>query len=428
MKINKDQKQAAEALKSGNILVGATGTGKSRVALAWYVLSSGGAIIPDDGDYVIMPPIEYSKYLLIITTAKKRDDGDWEWDCDSLEIPKSHVIVDSWNNIWKYEGIDPQSTGKEVCVIFDEHHAIGKGLWSKAFIKIARKRGVQWIVATATPGDKWEEYAPVFIANGFFAGRTAFEKDHVVWDTNPYIKYRKIKDYANVGKLMAMRKKICVYYDTPLDFVCHEEYIEVPYDIKAYNMVLRRRNPYNGGIVENPSEAVVLLRRASIDKKRRCAKMMEILRRSRKALIFYGYNFERDMIREALDNESYPYGEWNGNKKTPLPTGEKWAYLVQYSCSEAWNCITCDTIIFFSQTYSYKMFIQAKGRISRFNTPYKDLYYYVLWSRSKIEDSIRATIYLKREFNETAYIKKLGLFDEQRRKQAGNGKCTNNDV
>ena len=199
---------AVKKMRNGCILCGGVGSGKSRTALAYYYLQNGGN--PDClmgvEDYVAMddPP----KDLYIITTARKRDTMEWEGDLspfllsvhEDVNLYSNQIVVDSWNNIKKYEDV------KDAFFIFDEQRVIGSGAWVKAFLKITKSN--QWILLSATPGDTWQDYIPVFIANGFYKNRTEFIREHVVYSR--FSKYPKIDRYLNTGRLIRLRNCILV--------------------------------------------------------------------------------------------------------------------------------------------------------------------------------------------------------------------------
>lgn len=407
------QIEAVNKMKNGCILCGGVGSGKSRTALAYYYLQNDGdpACLAGEEEYVPMgdPPRD----LYIITTPHKRDTCEWLGDMAPFLMstnkdctPYSNkVVIDSWNNIKKYANI------YGAFFIFDEQRVIGKGTWVKAFLNIARKN--QWILLSATPGDTWSDYIPVFIANGFYKNRTEFNDRHVVWSR--FSKYPKIDKYIDTGILLKHRNDILIDMDFKRPTIQHDEDVFVRYDICAYKDITKTRtNPYeqvkmpDGRLVnkpiENASEFCYLLRKIVNSDVSRQVAVLEILENHPRAIIFYNFDYELDILKGLYYGENTKVAEWNGHQHEPIPNGESWVYLVQYTAgAEGWNCITTDTIIFYSQNYSYKVLVQSKGRIDRLNTPYKDLYYYHIKSRSGIDLAITRALNSKKKFNETGF-------------------------
>lgn len=401
------QLAAVEKMKNGCILCGGVGSGKSRTALAYYYLQNGGAVECLMGleDYIPMddPP----KDLYIITTARKRDTLEWEGELspfllsthEDFDLYHEHkVVVDSWNNIKKYAEI------KDAFFIFDEQRVIGSGAWVKAFLKIAKSN--DWILLSATPGDTWEDYIPVFVANGFYKNRTEFIREHVVYSR--FTKYPKIDKYINTGKLIRLRNSILVNMNFRRQTVSHHEDVFVKYDISKYKDAGRTRwDPFKDEPIVNAAGLCYVWRKlVNTDDSRQVA-LLQILEKHPKAIIFYNFDYELEILKEVCAGNGYEVAEWNGHKHQPVPDGGKrWTYLVQYNAgAEGWNCIKTDTIIFFSQNYSYKIMQQSAGRIDRLNTPYKDLYYYHLKSRSGIDLAISRALKDKKDFNESRYVK-----------------------
>ena len=397
------QIDAVNRMKNGCILCGGVGSGKSRTALAYYYLQNDGdpACLAGESEYIQMsdPPRD----LYIITTPHKRDTCEWLGDMAPFLIstnpdctPYKHkVVIDSWNNIKKYSNV------YGAFFIFDEQRVVGKGAWVKAFLKIAKKN--QWILLSATPGDTWSDYIPVFVANGFYKNRTEFNDKHVVWSR--FSKYPKIDKYIDTGILLKHRNDILIDMDFKRDTVQHNEDVFVTYDVSAYKDITKTRwNPYEDKPIENASEFCYLLRKLVNSDESRQVAVLEILEKHPRAIIFYNYNYERDILKNLYYGDDVEVAEWNGWAHEPIPTSDKWVYLVQYTAgAEGWNCITTDTIIFYSQNYSYKVLVQSKGRIDRLNTPYKDLYYYHIRSRSGIDLAITRALNNKKKFNETGF-------------------------
>lgn len=397
------QYDAMKRLKNGNILCGGVGSGKSRTALAYYFKEQDGYF--DENKYEPMDDCKV-KDLYIITTARKRDTLEWESEMVPFLITThkeeslySHnVVVDSWNNIQKYVDV------KGAFFIFDEQRVVGSGAWVKAFHKITDKNN--WILLSATPGDTWQDYIPVFVANKFFKNKTEFIRNHIVY--NHRVKFPKVDRYLETGKLIKLRNSILVTMDFKRHTVSHHEDVYVKYNIQDYKDLIRnRKNPATGEPIKSASEFCYELRRIVNTDISRQIVLMEILEKHPKAIIFYNFDYELELLRQLCGSSGLNVAEWNGHNHQPIPTGESWVYLVQYTAgAEGWNCITTDTIIFYSENYSYKIMEQSAGRIDRMTTPFTDLYYYHLKSRSGIELAIAKSLREKKEFNQSAFAKK----------------------
>lgn len=407
IKLYDHQKEALAKMRNGCILNGGTGSGKSLTALAYYFQQEGGKLEP------FTPMKKHARDLYIITTAKKRDALEWEGELGhflmsihpELSLYSNKIIVDSWNNIGKY------SDSKGAFFIFDEQRVVGNGEWVKTFLKIAKVN--DWILLSATPGDTWTDYIPVFIANGFYKNKTEFNREHIIYSR--FTKYPKVDRYINTGRLIRLRDRILVDMDFDRKTVPHHEDVYVTYDIPTYRDVGRNRwNPYEDRPIQNASELCYVWRRVVNSDDSRQVAVMEIIEKHPRAIIFYNFDYELDILKNLYYGEGFEIAEWNGHKHQPVPEGDKWVYLVQYTAGcEGWNCITTDTIIFYSQNYSYKVVTQAAGRIDRLNTPYTDLYYYHLKSRSGIDLAISRALKEKKKFNETRYIGKRISFPNQ---------------
>lgn len=412
IKLNDAQIEAVNKLQDGNILCGRVGSGKSRTALAYYYKSCGGSL--DQHDSEVCNPCD----LYIITTAKKRDTREWDSEMipfllsqdPELNYYSNKVVVDSWNSISKYVDVEG------AFFIFDEQRVVGKGAWVKAFLKIAKKN--RWILLSATPGDKWEDYIPVFLANGFYRNRTEFNNQHVVF--SPFItNFPKVDRYVNVKRLERLRDSILV--DIPVERITvqHHEDIYVDYDRNAYKEISKSRwNPFKDKPIENAAEYCYCLRRlVNTDQSRQIA-LLELIDKHDKSIIFYNLTCELEILMEILkpyEDNGYSIAECNGERHQPVPESDKWIYLVQYQAgAEGWNCTKTNCIIFYSMNYSYKVMEQAAGRIDRMNTKFVDLYYYHLKTHSGIDNSISKALSEKKKFNETKFSK--SFFAETMRK------------
>ena len=392
------QKDAVDKLSSGDILCGGVGSGKSRTALAYYYILNGGKV--NTKKYVKMKnPCD----LYIITTARKRDTNEWDEELAVFRMGvegrhtdySNKIVVDSWQNIKKYKDVDSSF------FIFDEQRVVGSGAWVKAFLEITRKN--EWILLSATPGDTWMDYVPVFIANGFYKNRSEFIREHVVYKR--FVKFPMVDKYLNEGRLLRYRNMILVDMTFERKTKSHHIDIWVDYNRDDYREVMRRRwNIWTDEPLANASEFCQALRRVVNTSERRSEAISRVFSERSRVIIFYNYNYELELLRALEWGNGVKVAEWNGHKHEPLPTGEKWVYLVQYTAgAEGWNCTKTDTIIFYSQNYSYKIMKQAAGRIDRLNTPYTDLYYYHIKTKSGIDLGIDKALREKKKFNERRF-------------------------
>lgn len=393
------QMNAVNQMRNGCILNGGVGSGKSRTGLYYYFKEQGGSI---EGKYI---PMKHPKDLYIITTAMKRDSLEWEGELANFLISKdpkesrykNSVVVDSWNNIKKY------ADAKDAFFIFDEDRVTGNGTWVKSFLKITKVN--DWIILSATPGDTWEQYIPVFLANGFYKHKTQFIHEHVRYDPRCR-KYPKIIGYYNTGRLIRLRNKILIDMDFSRKTIPHHEDIYADYEVKAYKEAMKNRwDPYKNTPIEQASGLCYVLRRIVNSDESRQVALLQIFEKHPRMIVFYNFDYELDILRDLYYGENVEIAEWNGHFHQEIPKSDSWVYLVQYTAGcEGWNCVRTDTIVFYSQNYSYKVMQQASGRIDRLNTPFKDLYYYHIKSRSGIDIAIGKALSAKKKFNETRWV------------------------
>ena len=388
--LDKGQLDAMDKMKNGCILCGSVGSGKSRTALAYYYTKVCGCELDSD-----IPPTNL-KDLYIITTAKKRDTYEWEKELEPFGIDTQNVRIDSWNNIKKYTNV------MGAFFLFDEQRVVGYGAWTKAFLRITKLN--KWVLLSATPGDTWLDYIPVFIANGFYKNKTEFIQRHVIYSR--YTQYPKVDKYLNTGRLLKLRQSILVNIDYKKETQQHHFPIIAQYDKDLYKFVTKNRwDIYSNEPIQNISGLCYLLRKIVNSDPSRIEEVEKIVREYPKVIIFYNFDYELELLREMGDRIGCYTAEWNGHKHQPIPSCSEWIYLVQYTAgSEGWNCVDTNAIIFYSQNYSYKTMVQAAGRIDRRNTPFSDLYYYHVKSNSSIDIAIANALNKKKKFNERGFV------------------------
>lgn len=397
------QIEAIEKMKNGSILCGGVGSGKSRTSIAFYYLNVCHGKIKVNG-LGYFKKMTDPKDLYIITTAKKRDSLEWEQECAPFSLSTKiknldgvNVFVDSWNNIKKYVGV------KNAFFIFDEQRLVGAGTWVKSFLKISKNN--QWVLLSATPGDTWLDYVPVFVANKFYKNRTEFLRRHAVY--NRFTKYPQIEKFVEQGVLLKLKNSITVIMDYKKPTVHIHKTLECNYNKTEYDKCLKERwNHTKNKPIKNASELCYLLRRVVNSDKSRIDLILNLISKGlKKVIIFYNFDYELELLKSISTKLQITISEWNGHKHEEVPKTNSWIYLVQYTAgAEGWNCIETDTIIFYSQNYSYKTMVQSAGRIDRLNTSFKDLYYYTLVSKSSIDLEIGKALKKKKAFNANKFI------------------------
>ena len=383
------QREALDKMKNGCILRGGVGSGKTLTALAYY------------------KKYESPKDIYVITTAKKRDSLDWNREAGLLGIGTSAdasvagvLTVDSWNNIGRYLDV------RDAFFIFDEQRLVGSGAWVKSFIKISRAN--RWILLSATPGDTWMDYVPVFVAHGYYKNRTEFIRRHVVYSR--FSKFPKIERYVETGILEKRRRAVLVDMPYARHTIRHEITVPVPHDKELLQRAVKQRwHVYEDRPIRDISELFIVMRKVVNSDYARLGSVMKLAEKHPKLIIFYNFNYELEMLRTLGGTLNVPVAEWNGQKHQDIPEGDRWLYLVQYTAgAEGWNCIETNAIVFYSLNYSYKIFEQSKGRIDRMNTTYVDLFYYVFRSKSHIDAMIWRALKSKENFSESGFARENG--------------------
>ena len=399
-----EQIQAVRQLQNGSILAGGVGSGKTLTSLAWYLTSVCNAASFKKGGSLAKKKVKGSPTLYVITTAKKRDSLEWEEEAARLGLSTdpacsftgSSIVVDSWNNIGKY------SDREHAVFFFDEQRASGSGRWVKEFLKIVKKN--TWLLLSATPGDVWMDYLPVFMAHGFFRTRTEFMEDHVIFDR--FAKYPKVKRYIGEAKLQRLRRSILVEMPVERHTTRERETVYCDYDRDLYKWVVKNRmDPWTEEPLRDAGGVCRILRKVVSDNDWRSEQAKRILSSNERVIVFYNYNYELNRILAVAESLGLPTVQWNGHRHDAIPAESRWVYICQYtSAAEGWNCTSTDTVLFWSLNYSWRVTEQCEGRIDRLNTPYSRLKYYFLESKSSIDEAVRRSLNSKRVFNEGAFV------------------------
>lgn len=395
------QIKAIKEMHNGCILRGDVGTGKSRTTLAYYFFRELGAGAPINGlgEFKLPDVARAVPDLYVITTVKKRDSLDWETEAKDFGIftAREHSIggakltVDSWEKIQSYVDVE------NAFFVFDEQRLVGSGAWVKAFQTIASRN--RWVLLSGTPGDTWMDYIAVFIANGHYKNRTEFLREHVVY--NNFSRFPKVDHFIHVKRLEKLRDSILVEMPFDRHTIRHLETRIVEHDTELFDRAVKKRwHVYEERPIRDVGELFIVMRKIVNSDMSRLGEVMKLMEKHPRLIVFYNFNYELDALR-TLDLLGTEIREWNGHKHEKLPEGDSWVYLVQYVAgAEGWNCTTTDAEVFYSLTYSYKIFEQSQGRIDRLNTPYTHLWYYILRSTAQIDTAIWRSLMSKKNFNE----------------------------
>lgn len=406
MNFDDNQRKAVEQLKCGNILCGKVGSGKSRVSLVYYFEKEcGGSIDPP------YSPLKTHKDLYIITTARKRDYKEWEKEISEFDmfyndIAKIKITIDSWNNIKKYADV------KDSFFIFDEQRVVGSGAWVKSFYKITssqiytnRNANNNWILLSATPGDKWEDYIPVFVANHFYKNATDLLSKHAVY--NPFTPFKKVERFVYTDILSKYRD--CILVDIKVEQKPRTyRWITVGYDENIFKTIMSKDwNVWDNEPIDTSAMKFYLMRKAVNMNDERLQALKNIYDSHKKVIVFYNFDYELEMLRVMCHKLKIPKGEWNGHKHEPIPDTDTWLYLVQYTAgAEGWNCTETNVIVFLSLNYSYRTTEQSSGRIDRRDSKFPILHYYFITTNSWIDRAIKHALKNKQDFNERKFYKK----------------------
>jgi hypothetical protein len=410
-------------MHNGCVLKGGVGTGKTPTSLGYYWTQILGGKLND------WASVQHPTDLYIFTTARKRDTKDWQiWaarfgihEDPSISVGGIRLVVESYNNMVKYKHI------KGAFIIMDEQRLVGSGLWAKTFQLMAKSN--DWIMLSATPADKWEDYIPLFIANGFYKNRTEFVRDHCIYSY--YGSFPKLERYVGVNKLVKLKHSILVEMPYQRHTVRHLIEVPVEYDHELFKIVKEDRwNPYKERPLRDVAELFATMRRVVNSDTSRIEATRSLMQTHPRLIVYYNFNYELEMLRSLVGSPTSPasstsssatgrsssvnpvvLAEWNGQKHEDVPDTDHWLYLVQYQAgAEAWNCTTTDAMSFFSLTYSYRFFEQSQGRIDRLDTPFTNLKYYPLVSTSFIDMMIKRALTNKESFNEKDFKELAKLF------------------
>ena len=293
------QREAVDKLSNGKVLTGGVGTGKTITSLYYFVEKEMGGVVGQYDTY------KTPKDLYVFTTARKRDTLDWQHDAALMGIStdpniSAHgikIVVESYNNIQKYIDV------KDAFIILDEQRMVGAGAWTKAFLKIAKNNN--WIMLTATPGDKWEDYIPLFLANGFYKNRTEFVRTHCVYSY--FGRYPKLERYLEVNRLVRLRNSILVEMPYERHTRRHIHTSTVSYDKELFERVVKKRwHVYENRPLRDVSELFSVMRKVVNSDPSRLDAVRDLMEKHPRLIVFYNFDYELEQLRTLVDQSQTP--------------------------------------------------------------------------------------------------------------------------
>lgn len=293
VELHPHQVEAVEKMHNGCILYGDVGVGKTITSLSYYFTKV------CSGELNSWGSMQTPKDVYVITTAKVRDSKGFELQAAAMGIHQDRAVstngvkitVDSWNNLHKHVEV------KDAFFIFDEQRVVGYGAWSRAFIKIARHN--EWVLLSATPGDTWLDYIPVFIANGWYKHKTDFTDQHVIWA--PRVKYPKVLRYQNVGDLVRRRNQVLVRMPLDRHTTRHMHDLYCEYDKDLLDKAVKKRwHVFENRPLRDAAELFGVMRKIVNSDSSRLSEVKRLLETHPKLIVFYNFDYELEMLRTLV--------------------------------------------------------------------------------------------------------------------------------
>lgn len=399
------QQKTVDALIGGkHIAILGTGFGKSPIAMRWLYESMS---------------VNKIKKVLVVTTASKSKSGDFEheadvWNGEDWRAGLDEFTVISWHRFKKWTDENSKKLGEYMYVL--DEVAKAKGYMSGMGIAARRvwARTKNWTGYTATPGDRWIDLMPYFVAVGLVHNKTSFMREYCV--VQNYKGYPEITHYLNEDKLEKMWRYAAYIPDTAQAAKELPPEIHKVHKFKApsyYKKAIKTRVKEDGTLIETTMGLMHYLRQLCFtkDKQEWLKDFIENL--GDNCVFFCNYIEEEEGICE-IANKVLPKGAriWRiDGKHHEIPTADtigKYDIVVAHYASggEALNLQFMHYWCSVSPNYSFSTSIQARGRIKRIGQKHTMFFLY-LQAENTVEDDIYKCLKLKSDFSEKAWKAKL---------------------